>query len=125
MDIRQPAFLFLKAVFVFGRFGGRRSRRDSFLSFQSLLADAFRPCGRGSVQSPIWFQRVASGLGVSPACRRWTFVCRRRTPSSRRPGARKHSVPVRVHSGVMTCGSRRLPASRPTSRWLTAWSNHH
>jgi predicted permease len=43
MDFLQPAFYFLKAVFVFvfsGRWSGRRSRRDSFLSFQSLLADA-------------------------------------------------------------------------------------
>jgi hypothetical protein len=46
MDFRQPTFLFLKAAFVFGRFGERRSRRDSFLSFRSLLAEATFPSGK-------------------------------------------------------------------------------
>jgi hypothetical protein len=58
MDFRQPAFLFLKAVFVFGRCG-RRSRRDSFLSFRSLLAEATFPAGKV----------IRSVTHLVPACR--------------------------------------------------------
>jgi len=39
-------------------------------------------------------------------------------------GARKHSVPNRVQSVEMTCGSH-CSAVCPTCRRLTAWSNHH
>ena len=68
MDFRQPAFRFLKAVFGFGRFGGRRSRRDSFLSFQSLLAEATFPPGKviRSVTHlvPAWHGRTGCQSGL-------------------------------------------------------------
>jgi hypothetical protein len=47
------------------------------------------PPGRRSVQSPIWFQRVASGLGDRPICRIPTLVRAQRTPSSRPAGSQK------------------------------------
>ena len=111
MDFRQPAFFFLKAVFGFSGHCGRRSRRDSFLSFQSLLADASALAGGdpfshpsgSSVSRPAWVavRSAAGGLSSTRSAR----------PPPGTPGARKHSVPVRVHSVVLTWGSRPLSGS--------------
>lgn len=72
-----------------------------------------------------------SGSSVSRPVRVTDRSAARGLPSahSARPppalaGARKHSVPSRVHSVEMTCGSR-CAAACPTSRRLTVWSNHH
>ena len=97
-DFRQPAFLFLKAVFVFGRSDGRRSRRDSGLSFRLLIrmrsshagGDPFSHPSGSSVPRPI---RVTD---QSAKCRRASALSARPPPGE--PGARKHSVPSRVHS---------------------------
>lgn len=128
MDFRQPAFfLFLKAVFVFpGRCGGRRSRRDSFLSFQSLLADATFPSGKviRSVTHlvPAWHARPGCQSGL-PSFRWRGSAAHALLPDLREPeNIQCQTVFIQC---VMTCGSRPLPGPRPTSRGLTAWSNHH
>ena len=118
--------LFLKAVFVFSGRCGRCSRRDSFLSFQSLLAEATFPSGKV----------IRSVTHLVPACRLrpgcqsglpWVDL-RPRTAHALLPVLREpeniqcQSVFIQC---VRTCGSLHLPVSRPTSRGLTAWSNHH
>ena len=79
--------------------------------------DPFSHPSGSSVARPAWVTgRSAAGRLPSARSAR---------PPPGRPGARKHSVPNRVHSVVMTCGSRDLWAARPTWRRLLAWSNHH
>jgi hypothetical protein len=88
----------LKAVFVFSGRCGRRPRCNSFLSFQSLIQIPLSPAGGdpfshpsgSSVSRPAWVTvRTAAG-GLSSA--------RSARPPPGPPGARKHSVPNRVHS---------------------------
>ncbi len=89
-------------------------------------SDALLPLGRRSVQSPIWFQRVPSGPGVRPVGR--TPDVRRCTAHALLPAGREpENIPCQtgfIQRG-MTWGSRRLAATRPTSRRLPAGSNHH
>jgi hypothetical protein len=93
---RQTTF-FLKVVFVLGRCG-RRARRDSFLSFRSLTrmpsshpgGDPFSHPSGASVSRPVRVPDRSAPGRLAPA--------RRARPPPGRPGARKRSVPSRVHS---------------------------
>ena len=95
---RQPAFHFLKAVLVFSGRCGRRPRCNSGLSFQSLIrmhpalagGDPFSHPSGSSVSRPVWVPVRSAAGGLSSA--------RSARPPPGLPGARKHSVPNRVHS---------------------------
>src|ERR1017187_6329091 len=95
----QKAF-FLKAVFVFFRFRGRRSRRDSFLSFLLFDSDASPTLGGDPFSHPSG-SSVSRRIRVRPpsAAGRLSPAHRARPPPGR-PEARKRSVPNRVHAVV-------------------------
>jgi hypothetical protein len=106
MDFRQPAFLFLKAVFVFGRFGGRRSRRDSFLSFQSLLAEATFPSGKV----------IRSVTHLVPACRVRPGCQSGLLPADFGPRAAHALLPLRREPENIQCQSVFIQWSRLVAR---------
>src|ERR1017187_7330684 len=98
IDFRQPAFLFLKAGFVFPGRCGRRPRCNSCLSFLLLIGmhrslaggDPFSHPSGSSMSRPAWVSDRSAAGGFSSA--------RSARPPPGTPGARKHSVPNRVHS---------------------------
>ena len=91
---------------VFSGRGGRRPRCHSCLSFQSLIrrpsshpgGDPFSHPSGSSVSRPAWVTVRSAARGLLPA--------RSARPPPGRPGARKHSVPNRVHSVGNDLGAR-------------------
>jgi len=123
MDSLRAVF-FLKSCLRLLRLG-RAAFKARFIPVVSVVVrmhashpggDPFSHPSGSSVPRPVRVtdRSARRGLSSTPGAR----------PPPGLPGARKHSVPDRVHSVVMTWGSRRLPASRPTCRRLLAGSNH-
>ena len=114
-DLRQPASSFLKSCLF------RPSRTGPVVSFVSVISvlirmrslpvrggDPFSHPSGSSVTRP-------ARVTVQTAVRELASTHGARPPPGI-PGARKHSVPSRVHSVETNGGSRRLAAARPTWR---------